>query len=1091
MAAVLFTDLVGSTELLSRLGEAAFDGLRRAHFAALREAIGRSGGAEVKGTGDGVLATFSSAADAVGCAVGMQQAVEVHARTAGVPLAMRIGVSLGDISFEDGDVYGTPVVEAARLVAAARGGQILASAVVRLVAGGRCAAMFTDLGSLELKGLPEPVPTWEVAWEPLRASPVPVPGLLTEVGRVFVGREREMARLHQLWQESSAGEVRVALLAGEPGIGKTRLAAELATQVHDDGAVVLAGRCDEDLGVPYQPFVEALRHFVDHTAEPQERLGRYGGELTRLVPELSDRVAGLPLPLSSDPETERYRLFDAVAAWLAAESEHQPVLLVLDDLQWAAKPTLLLLRHVVRSSDTMRVLVLATYRDTELGHEHPLVEVVADLRRQGSVERISLTGLDSSAVLAFMEQAAGHSLDDEDLALAQAVHEETEGNPFFVREVLRHLTETGAIEWREGRWGTRLPVEELGIPESVRDVIGRRLSRLSEAANQALRTAAVVGPEFDVSVVQAAGGLGEDVLLSSLEEATEARLVIEATARRYRFAHALVRDSLYGELSAARRVAAHHRVAQAIEDAYATRLDDHLPALAHHWARASAPAAETGKAVEYAARAGDRALAQLAHDEAVAYYRQALELIDVGQGPHDEARRLELLISLGEAQRRAGDPVHRLTLLDAARLAQGRGDADALARAALANTRGAHASAAGTVDDERIRVLEAALEAVPDTESASRARLLATLGLELTWAPDRERRVGPSNVALAMARRLSDPQTLGHVLLARFVTIWGPSTLAERLALCDELIAMAEEIGDPALSSRAWWLRFRALTETGNVPEAEASLGIVERLAADLGQPALGWLATWSRAGLVLVSGRIEEADRLFLDGLHLGEAAGEPDAITWYAIEAFEVRLEDGRLDALDPRATDTLARRTDFPLFQAAFALLHCEQSRRDEARALLRRFGDGRFAGVPVDPAYLRPLTLFADATGQLADADAAGSLYSLLAPYANQFPAAAGLITGCVAHFLGILATTLARFDEAERHFAAAEAAHARLPGPGWLARTRLEWARMLLTRRASGDAERARQLLGQALETARELGLANVERRTVTLLGQVS
>jgi class 3 adenylate cyclase len=189
MAAVLFTDLVGSTELLSRLGEAAYDGLRRAHFAALREAIGRSGGAEVKTTGDGLLATFPSAADAVACAVGMQQAVDVHSRTAGVPLAIRVGVSVGDVVFKDGDVFGTPLVEAARLVAVAKAGRILATSVVRAIAGGRCTPAFSDLGSLKLKGLPVPVATCDVGWEPLPASSIPLPALLTGMGRIFVGRD--------------------------------------------------------------------------------------------------------------------------------------------------------------------------------------------------------------------------------------------------------------------------------------------------------------------------------------------------------------------------------------------------------------------------------------------------------------------------------------------------------------------------------------------------------------------------------------------------------------------------------------------------------------------------------------------------------------------------------------------------------------------------------------------------------------------------------------------------------------------------------------------------------------------------------------
>ncbi len=405
LVAVLFTDLVGSTELMSQLGDRVFDDLRRRHFTALGKAVAAHGGEEVKNTGDGLMAVFPSAAEAVEAAVAMQQATARQALN--TPLTIRVGISVGDATFEDGDYFGTPVVEAARLVAAAQAGQILTTQIARVLAGSRCAATFVDLGPLVLKGLTEAVAICEVGWAPAGSS-VPMPALLTDMGRIFVGRDGELERLGQLWKEAAAGERRVALLAGEPGVGKTRLAAELAQRAYDGGGVVLAGRCDEDLGVPFQPFVEALHHYVSHASEL--RPGRYGGELARLVPELASKVPGLPQPLRSDPETERYRLFDAVAAWLAEVSGEEPVLLLVDDLHWAAKPTLLLLRHVLRSAEPLRLLVVATYRDSEVGRGHPLAELLADLRRVECVERFPLTGLDRAAVTAFIEAAAGHAL---------------------------------------------------------------------------------------------------------------------------------------------------------------------------------------------------------------------------------------------------------------------------------------------------------------------------------------------------------------------------------------------------------------------------------------------------------------------------------------------------------------------------------------------------------------------------------------------------------------------------------------------------------------------------------------------------------
>jgi class 3 adenylate cyclase len=1090
-ATVLFSDLVESSRLLSQLGEATFDQVRRAHFEALRHAIKRTGGEEVKTLGDGVLAIFGSAADAVACAVAMQQAVDGQARRAGIPLSIRIGLALGDLSLEEDDVFGTPVVQAARLVAAAQPGQILATAVVPMVAGGRTGAAFSDKGLLELKGLPEPVAVCEVAWERLPEPAVPLPALLTDVGRVFVGREAEMDRLGQLWKEAVAGGLRLVLLAGEPGIGKTRLAAELATAAHAEGAVVLVGRCDEDLGVPYQPFVQALRHLVDHTPaeELADRLGRYAAELVRLVPEVADRVPGLPAALRSDPETERYRLFDATAAWLGAVSAAAPVLLVLDDLQWATKPTLLLLRHVVRSTEPTRLLVLGTYRDSELDHDHPLVELLADLRRQAGVERLSLAGLDWSGVARFLEQAGGQSLTDEELLLARAIYRETEGNPFFVREVLRHLTETGAVQRRQGRWRTGVPVQTLGIPEGIREVVGRRVARLSAHANRCLRVAAVIGLEFGLPVLQRAEGVDEEELVSAMEEATRARLVVEApgSATGYRFAHTLVRQTLYEGLSAARRVSLHRRVAQAIEAVHGTALNDHLPALAHHWARAAAPA-ETSRAVHYATRAGDRALAQLAHDEAAAWYRSALELLDAAEGRAGDPERLRLLIALGEAQRRAGDADHRATLFAAAGLARQQGNTDALAEAALANSRAILYSVVGRVDHQRVAVLEQALAATADApDSPIRARLLATLALELTWS-NRRRRLELSSEALTLARRLGDPATLAQVLLARFYACAAPDTQAERLANTAELLTLAEELGDAAARSRALALRFRVAMESADVAEAGRCLEANQRLAAELGQPTLRWFVELQRTARSLLAGRLEEAERLAQDALALGRSSGQPEALSFFVWQQAVVRFEQGRLEeVLDPIRQAA----TDYPGVSSAkslLALAYAELDRADQARTLYEELAAAEFTRLPMDAVWLRCLTDCARVCAFLGDTARAGALYRLLAPYRDQLPVfVVGTAGGSVHHYLGLLATTMGRFDDAEARFAAAAATHQRIQAPTWLARTRLEWARLLLTRHQPGDLERARELLGQAIAGARELGLGNLERNAVALL----
>jgi class 3 adenylate cyclase len=1087
---VLFTDLVGSTELRSRLGEDAADALREQHDALVSRAIETSRGSVVKNLGDGIMATFVGASDAVAAAVAMQQAMDRHNRSSQTAFKIRIGISAGDVVVDKDDCFGTPVIEAARLCAAAQGGQILACEIVRWMARSGGSA-FKPVGNLELKGLPEPVPTVEVGWEPLAQSSVPLPTFLTDIGRIFVGRDSELDRLGQLWKEAAAGELRVALLAGEPGVGKTRLAAEVARTVHEEGATVLAGRCDEDLGVPYQPFVEALRHFADHASSPAGRLGRYGGELVRLVPEVGERVPGLPAPLQSDPDTERYRLFDAVAAWLAATSAEEPVLLVLDDLQWAAKPTLLLLRHVVQAGGG-RVLVLGTYRDTELTQDHPLVEVVADLRRQGGVERLQLSGLDDAGVAAIVEQAAGRSLDEAGQALARAVYQETEGNPFFVREVLRHLVETGVVERGEEGWSTRLPVDELGIPEGVRAVVGRRLARLSDDTNQALRIAAVVGPEFELGVVQAAGDLSEDALVTAVEEAAAARVVTEVSATRYRFAHALVRATLYESLTGARQVTLHRKVAEAIETIHQRNLDDYVPALAHHWAKASAPVTDITRAVEYARRAGDRALTQLAHDEAAAYYASALDLLDAGGADPADPRRVELLIGRGEAQRRASDPAYRQTLLDAARLARELGDADALARAALANTYGHLFTGIGEVDGERVEMLEAAIAVAGEDDLQRRARLLATLGLELNWEPDPRRRLALSEEALRLARSLDDANTLASVLLARDYTITGPENVAERFANTSEVLAIAERMGDPVLASRAFGLRFKAAIEMADVAEAERCLARNQMVVRHLGQPALTWAALHHHATLCVLH---DEADaEAAVDAAHNAGTSTWGAAVgTLSLAHRLALRLDHGGLEEMiDPvRGAIEHLGRTRHPLIKAIYALMLAETGQINAVAVVFDELAATGFAQPTNNVAWLRFAADCAWLTARLGRKDSVPELRSRLEPYADQLIMVAfgGGISGNVAFYLGLLATTVGDWADAEARFAAAEATHERINAPTWLARTRLEWGRMLLARSQPGDREGAESLLRRALAAARERSLPSIERDAVELLSR--
>jgi len=521
----------------------------------------------------------------------------------------------------------------------------------------------------------------------------------------------------------------------------------------------------------------------------------------------------------------------------------------------------------------------------------------------------------------------------------------------------------------------------------------------------------------------------------------------------------------------------HRAAGSAVEAVHAGHLDAHLPQLAHHFARAR----DVERAIDYASRAGDLALTQLANDEAVAYYRQALELLDASDG--NPALRLEILISLGEALRRGGDPAYRETLLAAAGLAREQGDTAALARSALANTRGGIVSA--TIDSELIATLDAALDVVPPDDTATRSRLLANLAVEVVFLPERDP-AGLSNEALALARDLDDDATLAHVLRTRYYTIMRPETSHERWANSRELLEVAERLGDPAILLQARYFRARSSMEIGDLDEFDRSLRVAERLASELGQPTLQWINTWQRIGRVIFAAQFEEAERLATEALELGQSSGQRDAYLYFMLQRFAVAFDQGRLAELLVAFNDLKTNNPTLPFLDTMLAVLHVELGDDDDVRRILERWAASDFHALPRDITRIRAMTSLAVAAAHLGETAPAGVLYDLLVPHQDQIDLMV-TVAGAVAHYLGLLAATIGRFNDADAHFSAAAATHQRVGAPSWLARSRLEWARMLLTRRQPGDAERARVLLGQVMATARARGLANIERRAVHLL----
>jgi DNA-binding SARP family transcriptional activator len=463
-------------------------------------------------------------------------------------------------------------------------------------------------------------------------------------GSFVVGREAECEALVVAFKRATVEGRRAVLVGGEPGVGKTTLVAHAALVAHAQGARILYGRCDEDLGVPYQPFAQALSQYVLTAPiwELTDHVAAHGGEALRLVPALGRRLPGTPPPPPVDADTARWRLFEAVVGLLATAAMAAPVVVVLDDLHWATPATLQLLRHALSQTADERILLLGTYRHSEIGPDHPLTATLADLRRVPGVERVTLDGLDRAGVEAFIV-ATRDAAPDELAPLGGALWAQTAGNPFFLGELLRDLDETHAMPLRDGAW--RSDDGAIDVPAGVVEVVGRRLARLSPTTNRVLTVASVIGAEFDLDVVERAVAEADaDLALDGVEEASAAQLVVEAGAPgAYRFRHGLVRDALYGNLGAVRRARLHRRVGEAIE-ALPGEAGDRLPALAHHFAEAAATGC-IDQAADYALAAADHFLRIPAADAAVATLQRAVKVFDARRAGDDE-RRTALLLKL-------------------------------------------------------------------------------------------------------------------------------------------------------------------------------------------------------------------------------------------------------------------------------------------------------------------------------------------------------------------------------------------------------------------------------------------------------------
>lgn len=1096
--AFLFTDLVGSTAFFQGLTAAEADDARRRHFASMRRALEGHGGREVKNLGDGIMAVFTSASAALSCAVAMQQAADAAGWAPPGPIGLRVGLSAGEVVHEEEDYFGDPVVEASRLCARCQSGQILAADIVRLLAGRRSTQATRPLGPLELRGLVEPVPAVEVLWEPLAPTTGqwrgPLPPRLASAGGTtadVVGREVELSGLADALRRVAAGNGReFVLVSGEPGQGKTTLVAEASREAHELGACVLLGHCEEELATPYQLFAEAMGHFFAHADERRIRglLEEHGTEWARFVPELRARIPDLPASKATDGDSERYLLFAAAAGILAEISLDDTVVLVLDDLQWADSASLALLRYLAASEEAMRVLVLGTFRDREVAQSPDLRETLGHLWRHPGVTRLNLGGLTEDGVKALIEAVSGQDLELFGFDLAEAIHRETDGNPFFATEMLRHLRDTGAIHRDPaGRWVADGTLSDPSLlPASVREVIDARLVRLGDEAHRVLSVAAVIGRDFDLQLLAPATALPVGALVGILGEAEAASLVQEGgdAPGRYRFSHALVQHTLYTELGPTRRGALHEEVARALEDLCAGRPGDRVGELARHWQNAGPPG-DPDAAIRYTREAADSALASLAPAEALRHYRKALDLC-AQHGSADPVLLLDLAIGLGTAQRQTGDPLFRQTLLDAATESARLGELRHLVAACAANDRGFY-SAVGATDHEKVGVLRLALDRLP-ADHPERALVLATLCSELAHGTTLAERRALADEAIRVAEASGDDGVLVRVLNHLHVPLQVPSLLEFAQRLTVQAQATADRLGDPVLQFWAAQWRIESAARAGDLQEADRCIAVHEALAEKLQQPVFTWAHLFVRSQRAQIAGDTDLAEQYATRALEVGTAGGQPDAALIFGAQLNIVCGQRGTQSELIPLIEKMASETPDIPrtFFISLLAKAHVEGDRSDLAADLLAEFAGAGFE-LPLDQLWLTGMVDFAEAAIECGDPAYAGPIFEQLEPWAAQLPVTGASALGPVSHYLGGLATVLDRRDEAAHYFAESAALSRRIGAKFFAARTDLLWGRMLVARREPGDAELARSILHRAQAAAAEHGYQVVERRAATLL----
>ncbi len=905
----------------------------------------------------------------------------------------------------------------------------------------------------------------------LHAEPIAVEGEAA-AAQPYVGRAGLLERAGGILRAAVSGESRIVLLVGDAGIGKTRTAMELAERARVGDVRVARSRIDATTGASaYRPWTQVVRSLARAADDAQltQWLAGNAIEVVRILPELEERLGVKAPPLSRNPETARFRFFDAMAHFVGRIAESHPLVLVLDDLHVSDSGSLHLFDFVASELTQAPIALIGTYREPELLRQPAHARALDRISSAPNADRFDLLGLDADEIRDLLRVRLG---DDPPRELVLAMQRTTRGNPLLMGEILAFIESRGGP-------GRLAPDWHDLIPRGAEQVIGRRLARISREAHRALCAASVLGEDFGRAAVEDLVG---ESAREAIQEAVEASILVEDPGRldRLRFSHALIRETLYEGLEPESRFALHRKAAERLEGSLQGSHDERLAELAFHLCRA-APSGDAGHAADVAVAAADQLSDRNAHEAAEALYRVALEVMQLDPTA-DDVRRARVLCSLARAElATVGLEQARLTYRNIVSLGRKLEDPELVASGALGYA--GRPESVGASDPMIVDLLEEALEWV-DEDSPQRIRLLSRLGSELRYEEPLSQARALVREAIDLARRRSDLPGLAQALDHAAWFVLTPEERGKRLERNTEIVRVAREAGDAELelSGRSGCLT--AFIELGDLGSFDEELERFRVLADRLRSPQARWLLTTCRATRELLEGRFDDAERSIARAVAESRRARTADVEIQSVIQLYYLQLERGNLDGMEGPVQSMVARFPAATAWRAGLAQLYFASGRSDPARRILSEIAARGFERIPRDAGWMITVVQLAELCEGLDEAEHARGLQDEIEPFAglNVVVGDSMLFYGSVQHHLGLLAAAQRDWERADSHLRAGLARHEALGARAWLAHSEAARARMLRRRAASGDRILAEQCHRRGLELARSLGMGRLQRR---------